>query len=195
MSNPKISIVIPAYNEAENIGDVVGKIRSLHPDAEIIVIDDGSQDRTAERAVQAGAMVYRHPYNIGNGAAVKSGIRVARGDILVFMDGDGQHDPEDVKRLLENLPEYDMVVGARSMAGQASISRALRQPGLQLACVLCRQIQDTGPDLRVQGRQSGHRPQFSISAAEHLFIPDDHHAGGPAKRKKPEIHPDPCTGP
>ena len=125
MSNPKISIVIPAYNEAENIGDVVGKIRSLHPDAEIIVIDDGSQDRTAERAVQAGAMVYRHPYNIGNGAAVKSGIRVARGDILVFMDGDGQHDPEDVKRLLENLPEYDMVVGARSMAGQASISRAL----------------------------------------------------------------------
>ena len=103
----------------------VGKIRSLHPDAEVIVIDDGSQDKTAENAVQAGAIVYRHPYNIGNGAAVKSGIRVARGDILVFMDGDGQHDPEDVKRLLEYLPEYDMVVGARSMAGQASISRAL----------------------------------------------------------------------
>ena len=125
ISNLKISIVIPAYNEAENIGEIIGKIRSLHPDAEVIVIDDGSQDKTAERAVLAGAIVYRHPYNIGNGAAVKSGIRVARGDILVFMDGDGQHDPEDVKRLLENLPEYDMVVGARSMAGQASIGRAL----------------------------------------------------------------------
>ena len=100
MSNPKISIVIPAYNEAENIGDVVGKIRSLHPDAEVIVIDDGSQDKTAERAVQAGAIVYRHPYNIGNGAAIKSGIRVAGGDILVFMDADGQHDPDDIQELL-----------------------------------------------------------------------------------------------
>ena len=125
MSNPKISIVIPAYNEAENIGDVVGKVRSLHPDAEVIVIDDGSQDKTAERAVQAGAIVYRHPYNIGNGAAIKSGIRVASGDILVFMDADGQHDPDEIKMLLSGFPDYDMVVGARTKGGQASFGRAL----------------------------------------------------------------------
>ena len=124
MNNPKISIVIPAYNEAENIGDVVGKIRSLHPDAEVIVIDDGSQDKTAERAAQAGASVYCHPYNIGNGAAIKSGIRAAGGDILVFMDADGQHDPADIQKLLAGIPEYDMVVGARSLKGQTSFGRA-----------------------------------------------------------------------
>jgi glycosyltransferase involved in cell wall biosynthesis len=124
MSNPKISIVIPAYNEAEYIGDVVGKIRSLHPDAEVIVIDDGSQDKTAERAVLAGAAVYCHPYNIGNGAAIKSGIRVAGGDIMVFMDADGQHDPADIHKLLAGIPDYDMVVGARSLKGQASFKRA-----------------------------------------------------------------------
>jgi glycosyltransferase involved in cell wall biosynthesis len=124
MSNPKISIVIPAYNEAENIGDVIGKIRSLHPEAEVIVIDDGSQDKTAENAVQAGAIVYRHPYNIGNGAAIKSGIRVAGGDTLVFMDADGQHDPADIQKLLAGIPDYDMVVGARSLKGQASFGRA-----------------------------------------------------------------------
>jgi glycosyltransferase involved in cell wall biosynthesis len=125
MNYQRVSIIIPAYNEAQSIGGVLNKLRSLHPTYEIIVIDDGSKDDTAEVAGQAGAVVYRHPYNIGNGAAVKSGIRVARGEVLLFMDGDGQHDPEDVKRLLEYLPEYDMVVGARSMAGQASISRAL----------------------------------------------------------------------
>jgi glycosyltransferase involved in cell wall biosynthesis len=125
MSNPKISIVIPACNEAESIGAVVGRIRSLHPDAEVIVIDDGSQDETAERATQAGAVVYCHPYNIGNGAAIKSGIRVAGGDILVFMDADGQHDPDEIKTLLSGFPDYDMVVGARSKGGQASLGRAL----------------------------------------------------------------------
>ena len=125
MSHPKISIVIPAYNEAESIGDVVGKIRSLHPAAEVIVIDDGSQDKTAENAVRSGAIVYRHPYNIGNGAAVKSGIRAASGDILVFMDADGQHDPDDIQELLNFFPDYDMVVGARTKAGQASFGRAL----------------------------------------------------------------------
>ena len=125
MSSTKVSVIIPAFNEEPNIGGLVGGVRLLYPEFEIVVIDDGSTDGTVDAACQAGATVYRHPYNIGNGAAIKSGIRVASGDVLVFMDADGQHDPEDVKRLLENLPEYDMVVGARSMAGQASISRAL----------------------------------------------------------------------
>jgi len=121
----KISIIIPAHNESRTIGDLVSKIRSLHPDFEIIVINDGSTDDTAVIAKAAGAKVLNHPYNIGNGAAVKSGIRHASGDVLVFMDGDFQHDPEDIGKMLEYIPEYDMVVGARSIRGQSSIGRAL----------------------------------------------------------------------
>jgi len=124
-NNIKISIIIPAYNEAQTIGDIVSKITSLYPDFEILVINDGSNDDTAVFAINAGAKVHNHPYNIGNGAAVKSGIRHASGDILVFMDGDSQHDPEDIGKILEYLPEYDMVVGARSIKGQSSIGRAL----------------------------------------------------------------------
>ncbi len=125
MNNAKVSVILPAYNEADIIGDVVSNIRSLYPDFEIIVINDGSTDDTAARAQAAGAIVYSHPYNIGNGAAIKSGIRVATGDILVFMDSDGQHNPADLAELLQYIPEYDMVVGARSMGEQASFGRAL----------------------------------------------------------------------
>jgi glycosyltransferase involved in cell wall biosynthesis len=125
MQNLKISIIIPAHNEAENIGALVREVRALYPDAELIVVNDGSTDETAKVAHEAGAQVYSHPYNIGNGAAIKSGIRAASGDILVFMDADGQHRPEDVARLLELFPEYDMVVGARSFSGQASFGRAV----------------------------------------------------------------------
>ncbi len=120
-----LSVIIPARNEEESIGDVVGKIRSLHPDFEIIVINDGSTDETAAKAHAAGATVYSHPYNLGNGAAVKSGIRLGSGDIFVFMDGDGQHDPEDIASMLAFFPDYDMVVGARGMDGQASFERAV----------------------------------------------------------------------
>lgn len=125
MSPTRVSIIIPCYNESQSVGNVIQKIRALLPDAEIIAVDDGSSDNTAEEALRAGATVYRHPYNIGNGAAVKTGIRKATGEILVFMDADGQHDPEDVPRLLTHLPAYDMVVGARSMQGQATLMRGL----------------------------------------------------------------------
>jgi len=125
MTTPAISIIIPAYNEAESIGPLVRQLRELYPQAEIIVIDDGSGDATSAVASGAGAMVCRHPYNIGNGAAVKSGIRVAGGGILVFMDGDGQHDPADVHRLVNFFPQYDMAVGARTKQGQASLGRAI----------------------------------------------------------------------
>jgi glycosyltransferase involved in cell wall biosynthesis len=121
----KISIIIPVYNEAGNIEDIVSDIKAMYPAHEIIVINDGSTDNTAVEAQRAGARVFSHPYNIGNGAAIKSGIRVATGDILVFMDGDGQHNPENIAELLKFLPEYDMVVGARSTTGQASLGRAL----------------------------------------------------------------------
>ncbi|MFO7558722.1 MAG: glycosyltransferase family 2 protein [Desulfobacterales bacterium] len=125
MNKLQITVIIPAYNEAEIIGDLVSKTRELYPDFNVIVIDDGSSDDTVARAIEAGAEVYRHPYNIGNGAAVKSGIRVAEGDVFVFMDGDGQHDPEDIRKLLEHIPEFDMVVGARSFLGNASLGRAI----------------------------------------------------------------------
>ena len=125
MVNPSVSVVIPACNEAQTIGKLIARVHELHPDAEIIVVDDGSTDKTADIARDAGADVYRHPYNIGNGAAIKTGIRAATGDILVFMDGDGQHHPEDIQRLIDCLPEHDMAVGARSLRHQSSILRAM----------------------------------------------------------------------
>jgi glycosyltransferase involved in cell wall biosynthesis len=88
-----VSIVIPAYNEEAIIGQTVARIHSLYPDFETIIVDDGSTDNTALKAREAGAKVFQHPYNIGNGAAVKTGIRKASGDLVVLMDGDGQHDP------------------------------------------------------------------------------------------------------
>jgi len=121
----KFSVIIPCYNESQTIGRLVNNISNLYPDFEIIVIDDGSTDDTAVIAEEAGATVYSHPYNIGNGAAIKSGIRRASGDILVFMDADLQHNPEDIETMLSYLPDYDMVVGARSKKDQASLGRAL----------------------------------------------------------------------
>jgi len=125
MNYDRISIIIPVFNEARTIGGLVSRIRALYPEAEVIVINDGSRDQTAAVAQKAGATVYSHPYNIGNGAAVKSGIKVASGDILVFLDGDDQHHPEDIAPLLEYLPEYDMAVGARALNDHASWTRAL----------------------------------------------------------------------
>ncbi len=119
----RTSVIIPAFNEGKNIGAVVRRVRELYPGFDVLVIDDGSVDDTAAAAREAGAAVYRHPYNIGNGAAVKSGIRRAAGEILVIMDGDGQHDPADIAALVAHLPEYDMAVGARSREDQASMGR------------------------------------------------------------------------
>ena len=124
MDKTEVSIIIPAYNEAQSIGDLVSKIVELYPEFEIIVINDGSTDDTDAVARGAGAHVHSHPYNIGNGAAIKSGIRVANGDILVFMDGDNQHDPEEIVKLLKYMPDYDMVVGARAKADHASLGRS-----------------------------------------------------------------------
>lgn len=125
MHSAKISIIVPVYNEADTVRDLVLQLRSLYPDFEVIVVNDGSTDGSAAMAQDAGAVVYSHPYNIGNGAAIKSGIRIASGNILVFMDGDFQHNPEDIGKLLEFFPDYDMVVGARSMGDQASLGRAV----------------------------------------------------------------------
>ena len=119
-----ISVIIPAKNEAASIGDVVGRIRSAFPKAEVLVVDDGSTDRTPVLALEQGAKVISHPQSLGNGAAVKAGARAAAGEVLVFLDADGQHDPADIPRLLEKLDEgYDMVVGARSSSSHANSAR------------------------------------------------------------------------
>ena len=125
MTNKKVSIIIPAYNEADTIGEIVKKTKAAYPDFDVTVIDDGSTDDTAVAAKNAGANVFSHPYNKGNGAAVKSGIRISSCDIFVFMDGDGQHDPKDIEKMLKYFPEYDMVVGARTKGNQASLGRAI----------------------------------------------------------------------
>jgi glycosyltransferase involved in cell wall biosynthesis len=120
----ELSIVIPVFNEANNLAALIGKVQALKlTQSEIIVVDDGSTDRTADIALNAGANVIRHPYNIGNGAAVKSGIRAARGKLIVLMDGDGQHQPEDIPKLLAEAENYHMIVGARSKGSKTRFHR------------------------------------------------------------------------
>ncbi|ACR02483.1 glycosyltransferase family 2 protein [Thauera aminoaromatica] len=123
---PQVSIVLPAHNESTPIGNVVMRIQALLPEAEVVVVDDGSNDGTGEAATKAGARVVRHPYSKGNGAAIKTGARAASGDVIVFMDADGQHDPADIPALLARLDEgYDIVVGARQAGSQASLGRGI----------------------------------------------------------------------
>lgn len=126
----KVSVVIPAYNEERSIAEIVRRLRAVDDSFEIIVVDDGSSDATAALAAEAGAQVVAHPYNIGNGAAVKTGVRQASGDVVVLMDADGQHDPSDIPTLLADIGPYDMVVGARTKESEVSAFRAFGNWGL-----------------------------------------------------------------
>ena len=140
-----VSIVIPAYNEAASIGAVVSELLATASWHEVIVVDDGSSDDTGARAAAAGARVIRHPYNKGNGAAVKTGIRRATGTFVLIIDADGQHRPSDAVRLVARLDTYDLVVGARSNATQATLARRAGNALLnRIASYLTRQ---TIPDL------------------------------------------------
>lgn len=122
----KISIVLPAKNESAAIGQTLAQIQQLQLAHEIIVVNDGSTDQTKQVAESAGAKVVSHPYSKGNGAAIKTGARTATGDIIVFMDADGQHDPQDIPRLIEKIEQgYDLVVGARQKGSQASVGRGI----------------------------------------------------------------------
>ena len=121
-----LSIVIPALNEAASLRTLLPRLRQIVDDAEIIVVDDGSTDNTAEVCTSEKVKVLRHNYAMGNGAAIKAGARVARGRTIIFMDADGQHRPEDIPALLEKLSEgYDMVVGARQSGSHAGTHRAI----------------------------------------------------------------------
>lgn len=121
----KLSVVIPAKNEEQGLAKFLPELVASYPEAEIIVVNDGSTDQTADVAKNNGAEVVSHPYSKGNGASIKAGTRVATGDYIAFMDGDGQHRPSDISRLLEKMDEgYDMVVGARQgLQSQANIAR------------------------------------------------------------------------
>jgi glycosyltransferase involved in cell wall biosynthesis len=125
-----VSVVVPAFNEEPAIGGLVRALRESAPWHEIIVVDDGSSDATEARAREAGAMVVRHPYNKGNGAAVKTGIRRATGEYVLIVDGDGQHQAADAARLVARLGEYDLVIGARSTGTQATQMRLLGNAAL-----------------------------------------------------------------
>jgi len=122
----KISIVLPAKNESGAIGQTIERIKQLNITHEIIVVNDGSTDDTKSIAEHAGAKVITHPYSKGNGAAIKTGARTATGDVIIFMDADGQHDPQDIPHLLQKIEEgYDLVVGARQKGSQASLGRGI----------------------------------------------------------------------
>ena len=156
----EISIVIPVFNEAPNLAALLGKVQTLKlRHTEVIVVDDGSLDNSAEVALSAGVSVIRHPYNIGNGAAVKSGIRAARGRLIVLMDGDGQHRPEDIPKLLAEAPNYHMVVGARGKGSKLRFHRyAANQVYNLLASYVTRfKVQDLTSGFRILSRREAHK--------------------------------------
>lgn len=121
----KLSVIIPAKDEARGLAQLLPALKAQVPQAEIIVVDDGSSDDTAALCAEQAVRRVAHPYAMGNGAAIKSGARAAHGEVLIFMDGDGQHRPEDIPRLLARYEQgFDMVVGARTKASQAGLRRA-----------------------------------------------------------------------
>lgn len=121
-TSPFISILIPAYNEEKSITGVIERLKADRPGDEILVIDDASQDKTANRAEAAGARVIRHQFNLGYGGALKTGIRHARHEILMFFDADDQHDPKYINPIVAALESSDMAVGARPK-GSGSLHR------------------------------------------------------------------------
>ena len=155
MAHPDaVTIVIPAYNEAAVIADVVSTLARAGGWREILVVDDGSADDTGPRAAAAGARVIRHPYNKGNGAAVKTGVRQAEGEYMLIMDADGQHRVEDALDVVSSLGEYDLVVGARDPSTHATVVRRIGNAGLNWVATYLtgRDIPDLTSGLRAARR-------------------------------------------
>jgi glycosyltransferase involved in cell wall biosynthesis len=124
---PSLSVILPCYNERDTVAPLCEEILALHPDAEVIVVDDGS---SPEIPSTEGVNILKHPYNIGNGASIKTGARAASGEVLLFMDADGQHSATDISRLLAKIDAgYDMAIGSRSSKTQASFSRLVANSG------------------------------------------------------------------
>ena len=150
----KLDVIIPTYNEEDTISEVIGGIRKvLGNSCRIIVIDDGSQDTTTQRATEAGAEVIRHPYHIGNGASIKSGLRKARAEVVLLMDGDGQHLPEEIPDLLNQIDKFDMVIGARDLSIFSLRNLANRLYNLFASYVTQFKIQDLTSGFRLIKRE------------------------------------------
>ncbi|VXA56622.1 Glycosyl transferase 2 family protein [Acinetobacter proteolyticus] len=160
----KTSIVLPAKNESGAIGQTVARIQQLNFAYEIIVVNDGSTDNTKDIAERAGAKVISHPYSKGNGAAIKTGARAASGDVIIFMDADGQHDPNDIPHLLMQIEQgYDLVVGARQKGSQASIGRGI-------ANTLYNHLATYMTEHRVEDLTSGFRAVRAEKFREFLYL-------------------------
>jgi len=162
-----LSIIIPCHNEAGNLPSLIADIREVMEDRpenyEIIVVDDASTDGTADAATGVGARVISHPINLGNGAAVKSGIRAAAGDMVVMMDGDGQHPPEAIPRLLDGLSSYQMVVGARGVSGHAGMHRLA-------ANTIYNWLASYVTKFRILDLTSGFRATYRKTALRYLYL-------------------------
>ena len=157
------TVVIPAYNEANSIGRVIERIRRAAPGVEIVVVDDGSSDDTVQVSEAAGARVLTHPYNKGNGAAVKTALRSLGADKIIIIDGDGQHPPEAIPVLLERLEHYDLVVGARSTESEAPRHR-------NLGNWLLRQFATYLSDCYIPDLTSGFRAVDRLKALEFIHL-------------------------
>ncbi len=160
---PTVTVILPAYNEEQVVGKTVGAIKALHPDFEVLVVDDGSTDNTMQAAMDAGANVWPHPYNMGNGAAVKSGLRAARGDYVIMMDADGQHKPEDIARLLEHADTFDMVVGARTRKSKTKAHR-------NLANAIYNRFASYVTKFRIEDLTSGFRLMRKATVEQYLYL-------------------------
>ena len=167
MTEPKVSFIIPCHNEEGSITSLLDRIRKTmagrEETFEVIVVNDASTDGTGEAAAAEGARVISHPYNLGNGASVKTGIRAARGMILVMLDGDGQHPPEAIPELLGELEHYDMVVGARTTSGHAGAHRLL-------ANAIYNKLASYVTKSRILDLTSGFRATRKATAMRYLYL-------------------------
>ena len=163
MDKSDITIVIPAYNEEKGIGNVLLNLKKLVSDYQLLVIDDGSTDNTFEIVKNSGVNVVCHKYNKGYGAALKTGLRNAKTSVVLYIDADGQHNPEDIDRIAEHIDEYDMVVGARTKKSTVSL---LRRPGKKILSITANYLSGHQiPDLN-----SGFRAIKKNKAMEFMHI-------------------------
>ena len=162
-NKPDVTIIIPACNEEEGITNVITQLKELSENHEILVVDDGSTDNTYKLASETGVKVIRHPYNKGYGAALKTGIRDAEADVVLFMDADGQHKPGDTEKIIQYIGEYDMVVGARTKKSKISL---LRRPGKKILSITANYL----AGMKIPDLNSGFRALKKSVAMEFMHI-------------------------